>query len=256
MEAYEKGLITTKDTDGVVLEWGSGKALVAMVHQIGRQEGLGILLGQGSKKMATALGKNAKEFAVHVKGLEPSAHDPRRFFSQALSYGTAARGACHNASWSHPYELAMNMPEIGVDTPGDPYEIEGKAKFTASFQDMNCFYDALVICRFTQVGKAVTMTDTVRWFNLATGLNFDVNKAMEVGERIFTLKRMFNTRLGISRKDDSLPPRFLTLNRKGKELTTKLPPMEQLLNDYYHYRQWTREGIPSKNKLKSLGIMA
>ena len=62
---------------------------------------------EGSKRMAEVLGKNAIEFAIHVKGLEPSAHDPRRFFSQGLSYATAARGACHNASWSHPYELAL-----------------------------------------------------------------------------------------------------------------------------------------------------
>lgn len=98
-----------------------------MIGKIARGEGIGILMGEGSAKMAAALGKNAVEFAVHVKGLEPSAHDPRRFFSQALSYGTAARGACHNASWSHPYEMGLSMPEIGLGEPQDPYLIEGKA---------------------------------------------------------------------------------------------------------------------------------
>ena len=256
MEAFEKGLITTKDTDGIALEWGSGEALVAMVHQIGRQDGLGPLLGQGSKKMAEALGNNTQEFAIHVKGLEPSAHDPRRFFSQALSYGTAARGACHNASWSHAYELAMTMPELGIETSQDPYDVDGKAEFTAKLQDMNCFNDALVICRFTQVGKAVSFIDTIRWFNFVTGQNLNVNTALKIGERIFTLKRMYNTRLGISRKDDFLPLRFLTQNRKGEELTNQLPPMGQLLSNYYEFRQWNEEGIPSADKIKELKITA
>ena len=114
MEAYEKGILTKKDTDGIDLTWGNGKALVAMVHKMGTREGIGELMGEGSMRMAETLGKNAVEFAIHVKGLEPSAHDPRRFFSQAINYCTAARGACHNASWSHAYELALNMPEIGI----------------------------------------------------------------------------------------------------------------------------------------------
>lgn len=92
MEAFERGLITTEDTGGVELTWGSGEALVAMVEKMGKREGIGELMSQGSKAMAEALGRNAIEFAVHVKGLEPSAHDPRRFFSQALSYGTSGRG--------------------------------------------------------------------------------------------------------------------------------------------------------------------
>ncbi len=128
MEAYEKGIVKKKDLDGIDLEWGNGKAVVAMVHKMGRREGIGELMGEGSKTMAKSLGKNAEEFAIHVKGLEPSAHDPRRFFSQALSYCTAARRACHNDSWSHPYELGLNMPEIGINDAQDAYQIEGKAR--------------------------------------------------------------------------------------------------------------------------------
>jgi aldehyde:ferredoxin oxidoreductase len=138
MEAYEKGLITKADTGGIELTWGNAQALVEMVEKIGRREGIGRLMGEGSKRMAETLGGNAIEFAVHVKGLEPSAHDPRRFFSQALNYATAARGACHNASWSHPYELSLSAPEIGISQPHDAYQIEGKAEFTAKMQDWMC----------------------------------------------------------------------------------------------------------------------
>jgi aldehyde:ferredoxin oxidoreductase len=190
MEAYERGIITKKDTDGIELVWGNGKGLIAMVQKMGKGEGIGALMTEGSKRMAEILGKNAKEFAIHVKGLEPSAHDPRRFFSQALSYVTAARGACHNASWSHPYELALTMPEIGISEPQDPYQIEGKAEFTAKLQDLMTVMDALILCRFSQVGKAVNVTNHVDWLNMITGWEIDIPEYMRIGERIFNLKRM------------------------------------------------------------------
>jgi len=254
MEAYEKGILTAQDTDGIDLVWGNGQALVEMVHKMGKGQGIGKLMGQGVRRMAEALGKNAMEFAIHVKGLEPSAHDPRRFFSQALSYGTAARGACHNASWSHPYELSLNMPEIGIPEAQDPYQIEGKAEFTATLQNLMCMMDTLIICRFAQVGKAVTGTNMVNWINIITGWSMDIREFMRIGERVFNLKRLYNTRLGVSRKDDFLPPRFLTLKREGEGLTNQLPPMGQLLSDYYAHRGWTEEGIPGPGKLEELGL--
>jgi len=254
MEAYEKGILTKKDTDGVELVWGSGEALVEMVHKMGKGEGIGKLMTEGSKRMAEALGKNAIEFAIHVKGLEPSAHDPRRFFSQALSYATAARGACHNASWSHPYEIGLSMPEIGIPEPQNPYQIEGKAEFTAKMQDLMCAMDAMILCRFSQIGKAVNVTNHVDWLNMITDWGIDIPTYMKTGERLFNLKRMYNVRLGISRKDDFLPYRFMTLNRTGEDLTNQLPPIGKLLSDYYAYRGWSEEGIPTPEKLKELGL--
>jgi aldehyde:ferredoxin oxidoreductase len=254
MEAYEKGILTKKDTNGIELVWGNAKAMVEMVHKMGRGEGIGRLMTEGSKRMAEVIGKNAIEFAIHVKGLEPSAHDPRRFFSQALSYGTAARGACHNASWSHPYELALYMSEIGFPEPQDPYRVEGKAEFTAKMQDLMCAMDALILCRFSQVGKAINVTNHVDWLNLITGWNMEIPEYMKVGERLFDLKRMYNCRLGVSRKDDFLPYRFMTLSRTGEDLTNQLPPMGRLLSDYYTYRGWSEDGIPTPGKLEELGL--
>ncbi len=254
MEAYEKGILTQKDTDGIELVWGSGDALVKMIEKMGKREGIGQLMGEGIQRIVQALGKNTEELAVHVKGLEPSAHDARRFFSQALSYGTAARGACHNVAWSHPYELALSMPEIGIPESQDAYQVDGKAEFTARLQNFQTATDTLIICRFVQVGKAVNATNMVDWVNKITGWNMDVSEIMHVGERVFNLKRLFNTRLGISRKDDFLPPRFMTHKRVGEGLTNQLPPMGRLLSDYYEYRNWTEEGLPEPEKIKELGL--
>lgn len=254
MELFEKGILTGEDTDGLDLTWGSAEALVELVEKIALRQGIGRLMGEGSLRMARQLGRNAVEYAVTVKGLEPSAHDPRRFWSQALSYATAARGACHNASWGHAYELALSMEEIGVPQPFESYREEGMAAFTATMQNYQSVNDSLVICRFTQVGKAVTATNLLNWLNMITGRNMDMDAFMQTGERIFNLKRLFNTRLGISRKDDTLPPRFLTLNRKDPELTNQLPPLGRLLGDYYEHRGWSEEGVPLPEKVTELGI--
>lgn len=254
MELYEKGILTKKDTGGLDLSWGNAEVLVELVKRIALRQGIGKLMGEGSLRMAQQIGRNAIEYTTTVKGLEPSAHDPRRFWSQALSYATAARGACHNASWGHAYELALSMPEIGISKPFESYQADGLAEFVATMQNYQSVNDALIICRFAQVGKAVTASNLVNWVNMITGREMDMDEFMKIGERIFTLKRLYNTRLGISRKDDTLPPRFLTLNRKHAELTTQLPPIGRLLADYYEYRGWSEEGFPQAGKLSELGI--
>jgi len=254
MEAYDKGLITKEDTEGLELVWGNAEAMVEMVHRIAKCENVGKLLGLGTKKAAEALGGNAIEFSVQVKGLEPSAHDPRRFWTQALSYATAARGACHNRSWAHPYELGLSLPEMGLDKPQKSYELEGLAEYVAKLQNFQTLNDTLVICRFAQVGSAVSLAKTVEWYNMITGSDLSVEELVTVGERIFNLKRMFNVRLGISRKDDFLPPRFMTHNRKDKELKTQLPPIGEMLGDFYEYRGWDEIGIPTEEKLAELDL--
>ena len=216
MEAFERGLITTADTDGIELRWGSGEALVEMTRKIGLRQGIGELMGEGVMRMARALGRDAEEFAVHVKGLEPSAHDPRRFWTQAMSYGTAARGACHNASWSHPYEMALFMSELGINEPHPSYRREGTAEVTAKLQDYQCLGDALIICRFTQVGKAVTATNIVDWYNMITGREVDIGELMAVGERIFNLKTAVQYPPGRQPQGRFPPPAFPDAQPQGR----------------------------------------
>jgi aldehyde:ferredoxin oxidoreductase len=211
-------------------------------------------MSQDSKAVDSALGYNTMEFAVHVKGLESSAHNDRCFFSQALSYGIAAWRACHNDSWGHLYELVLIMPGIGIDKPQDACQVEGKEAFTATLQNLMCVQDSALLCRFNQIGKAVTVTNIVEWISLITGRQWDVTFLMKVDDRVFDLKRLYSTRLGISRKDDFLPPWVMTLNREGEDLTNQLPPMGRLLNDHYQHREWSEEGVPTSDTLCELEI--
>jgi len=250
MEAFERGVITDKDTGGVELTWGNAQALLKMIEKIARKEDIGEVLSEGVRSAANKLGKNTVEFAIHIKGLEPSYHDPRCFFSHALNYATAARGGCHNGSQSHSCEITLSCPDLGINEPQDRHLVDGKAEFTMKLQNLMCFYDSLVLCKFFHTSGSLTPQQVVNFLNYTTGWDFNLQSAMEAGERIFNLQRMYNVRCGISRKDDTLPPRFLTLKREKD----KLPPLGQLLSDYYELRGWDEMGIPTEQKLKELSL--
>jgi aldehyde:ferredoxin oxidoreductase len=252
IEAFERGLITA-DTVGFELEWGRGDILIETIHLIGRQEGIGKLLGQGVKRIADQLGGIAHEFAVHVKGLELPAHDPRAKSGLALGYATSNRGACHLQAFTHDFEDGANMPSLGYDTTLDRFGTNGKADFVIKFQNLMCMFDSLKCCKFVLFG-GLDVDALTECLNLVTGLCFTKEDFLRTGERIFNLKRMYNTRCGISRKDDILPPRILTHKRGSGDFEDDLPHLGKMLNEYYLLRCWDEFGIPTAEKLEQLGL--
>jgi aldehyde:ferredoxin oxidoreductase len=253
MEAFEKGLITKKDTDGIELVWGNGDAVVEMVKKIGESKGIGKLLGLGSRKAAKALSRNAEEFAIHVKGLDFPAHDPRAYNAGAVNFATSARGACHLSGFSHVFERSLTAPEIGIPEPMNRFEVSGKGILAAKTQDYMGMLDSLEICKFILFG-GMGISTFIKWYNYVTGEEMDVNSFMKTGERIFNLKRLYNVKCGVSRKDDFLPPRILTWKKVGEGLSPNLPPLGTMLGEYYEYRGWSEDGIPSKEKMEELEI--
>jgi len=253
MEAYEKGLISKKDTGGIEMKWGSEEALLALTRMIGARKGIGKLLGQGVRAAAKKIGRNSEEFAVHIKGLELPMHDPRTYTSLAVAYATSNRGACHLEGVTHPLERNTPFPEFGYETVMNPYAPEGKGEMTAKMQNLMCMFDSLPTCKFLIFGK-IKIQNLVDWLNAITGWSLTKEEFLKIGERIFNLERLYNVQLGISRKDDVIPPRILTNKRLDRGEATSLPHIGKMLSDYYQYRGWTEEGIPTKGKLDELGL--
>ncbi|HDH87321.1 MAG TPA: aldehyde ferredoxin oxidoreductase [Desulfobacteraceae bacterium] len=253
MEAFEKGLITKKDTDGIELVWGNGDAVVEVVKKIGESEGIGKLLGLGSRKAAEMLGRNAEEFAIHAKGLDFPAHDPRAYNAGAVAFATSARGACHLSGFSHVFERSLAAPEIGIPEPMNRFDVSGKGILTAKTQNYMGMLDSLEICKFILFG-GMGISTFIKWYNYVTGEKMDVDSFMLTGERIFNLKRLYNVKCGLSRKDDFLPPRILTWKKVAEDLSPNLPPLGTMLGEYYEYRGWSEDGIPSKEKIEELEI--
>ena len=253
MEAYERGLITKEDTGGIELTWGNASAVFEMIELIARGEGFGAILGKGVKKAAEEIGGIADEFALHVKGLEPPAHDPRAKFTAGLGYATSNRGACHLQAFCHDYEGGIYMPDLGLPQLEDRFTTESnKAATVAQMQHLMSMFDSLICCKFVIFG-GMTVGPLTRFLNCVTGWELDNEEFLKTGERIFNLKRLYNVRLGISRKDDTLPLRMLTHRRGGG--SNEVPPLNVMLSDYYAYRGWDEFGIPTEEKLKELGIV-
>lgn len=265
MECYEKGLITRSDTQGLDLTWGNSAAMLEMVRRIGEREGVGELLGEGVRLAAERIGGLAPEYAIHAKGLEFPAHDPRAANGIAVQYATGSIGATHfEASCSMLAETYVYdydgdaarlrcLRELGYPRQLDRYATSGKGELTARTQNYGSLLNSLVVCT-KLAARRVLASDFVAMLNSVTGWSYDFDEFMQTGERIFTLKRMFNVRRGVSRKDDTLPPRILAHQRGEGGAPDNLPHLGAMLNEYYRFRGWSEEGIPTKEKLLELGL--
>jgi len=249
MEAFEKGLVTEKDV-GFRLGWGDPKAMLRLVREIGLREGFGGLLGEGVKRIAAEIGQGADRFAVHVKGLEPAMHDARAFASLALSYATNPNGATH---WSASYllEEKISIPELGYPQILDRFSEEGKPRLVKTMQDYVTMFNSIKMCRFL---LRVSPSQIIEWFNLVTGYGHDLSSFLQAGERVTNLKRLCNRRLGLGRKDDTLPDRFTKDKRGSGKGAEYLPNIEDMVTQYYEQRGWDAQGVPLPSKIEELGL--
>jgi aldehyde:ferredoxin oxidoreductase len=247
MECYERGIITIKDTEGIELVWGNHEAIIQMVKKIATRTGLGNILADGVREAAKRLGKGAEEFAVHVKGLEPSGYDPRGMKGVALAFAVADRGACHLPSSVYTYELRGDVDRLSV---------EGKAAFLKNLEHRFAVCDTLILCRFFR--DVYPWKTLVRLFPLLIGVEMNEADLKRIAERIVTLTRAFNVREGISRKDDFWPDKFyeepLPHGSSGEGYVLKKNEFNRMLDEYYELSGWDHNGIPTEKKLVELGL--
>ncbi|MEM2429313.1 MAG: aldehyde ferredoxin oxidoreductase family protein [Nitrososphaerales archaeon] len=254
MEAYERGVISKKDTGGVELTWGNANAMITMIEKIGKREGFGWLLGEGVKRIGEKI-TGISDAVLHVKGMELPFHDPRAYNSVGLGYATSNRGACHLQGLTHIFERSVTMPDIGYPEIQDRFGVDNKGEFVAKLQNLMSMMDSLKLCKFLFFA-GIKISHIIQWLKLVTGWDMGVDEFMKTGERIYNLKRMYNVRCGISKKDDTLPLRILTLRRGEGGAADNLPPLDKMLKQYYQYRGWDDNGIPKAEKLLELGIKA
>lgn len=244
IEAYNKGIITKKDLDGIDIGWGKAGELAKLMEAIAhRKNKTAKLLGEGIKTASETL--NAEDFAVHCKGMDIPGYDPRGAFGMGLAYATSDRGACHQRAWTVRAEL--NDPEL------DRFSFEKKAEIVKNVQDERAAFFSLVLCDFAPISEE----NCVEMWNLAAGFNHTVESYLKCGERIWNLVRLFNLREGLEPDSDKLPPRlfkepFTKGPAKGIVLTEE--DFEKSLQEYYVLRGWNKKGIPTEEKLKELGL--
>jgi aldehyde:ferredoxin oxidoreductase len=245
-EIYEKGIVSTADTDGLELRWGNKETVFSLIEKIGKREGFGNLLAEGVSRAAEKLGGEAPSYAMHIKGLELPGYDPRGVKGYALSMATS------NIGGSHMY----GRPRDELSGKVDPFTEKEKGASIAQVQKEQALEDSLIACTFGNSGLDLQMY--AEFLTAATGIaDFEsADGLVRIGERIICLERCFNVREGFRRKDDSLPKRMISepLKNAGPSEGQFVRNLDGLLDEYYGVLGYRKDGVPTLEKLKDLGL--
>jgi aldehyde:ferredoxin oxidoreductase len=249
IDLFDKGILNKEHTGGLVLRFGDVKMIHHLIDIMSRREGFGDQLAEGSAALASRYG--VPELAATIRKLEIPMHDSRSFSGMAPIYALSPRGACHLQGDMFGVDTGQStQPDLDI-LPGDRFEnSEEKGRIAARSQAWRSIYNALILCHFNNAGA----DKIAKALNAATGWNYNLEEIMETGKRIFTLKRMLNTKFGSSKKDDRFPDFILKPLQDGGTLGFA-PEPEILLAGAYKEHGWDpRTGMPTKKTLQELGL--
>ena len=270
------------------VEFGRTDNLTEVIRKIAYREGIYDELANGSKWLAKRYGQEAA--AIHAKGLELASYEPRQSVGMGLGYATSNRGGCHlNGGYLALFEsvgvisadplATKGKPELTVMLQNTMEAVSGAGfcLFTAYSMIPSFLFRLGPSHWFTKFcGKALLAARGVlgiMWklmpgllpFNsmyllphaqtlkLITGISMTTGKFMQLGERGYNLERMYNYREGMTAEDDALPERLTKTPQDGGNPDTVVK-LQEMLPRYYQVRGWGRDGYPSKQKRRQLGL--
>ena len=274
MELFQRGLLTSRDVDGLELTWGNDDATVQLLHQIARRQGFGDVLAEGSTMAAKSIGKGSERYVMAIKGMEMMERDPRSC-RRGFAFGeltnprggdnvksTHGDGDRHNPDWwVDKFDMPEEVKRAIYSMP--PEEVhsswEGKPLMTMWFEDLKSVMNSLGLCFFqSDAYLALGPTHLAKLFSAATGWDTTPKGITEYGERAFTLMKAYNARQGLGRKGDTWPDRFYEEplpEGPACGAVVSRDTTARLLDEYYGLRGWDRNsGLPTEQKLISLGL--
>ncbi len=263
MHCWQEGLLTAKDTDNIDLSWGNADAVIQLLPKIAYRQGFGNLLAEGSFRASKHI-KGSEVCLVEVKGQEIGGQypGPGYTFAAWLAVATATRGADHNrglggAAIDFPRLKEILGSEAHERLTREPRSIEGRGVQVALDQHLYAFINSIEVCKRTLDGRGGPIRDELlaELVPAVTGVEMSSDDFMKIGERITNVEKAFNIREGMGRKDDTLPKSFLVERETpwGTEGISE-DKLQAMLDEYYQFRGWDHEGIPTKQKLEELGL--
>jgi aldehyde:ferredoxin oxidoreductase len=260
MECHEHGLLDEADLD---LAWGARDTVIELVRRIAAREGIGNLLADGVRRAACTLGEGARRYAMEVKGLEIPSQEGRVAKAFGLGHVTSNRGADHlyglptidaaglddvAGKW-----LAEAMPQVM-----DPDDESRKPDLLVLSEHYCAVADSLGVCKFSTVESWALDPDDLARALGALGVPIEACDLLKAGERIVNLERMYNVRLGLSAKNDTLPARFteepLPVRHGEYVVEHRIIDFEGMRSRYYALRGWDEHGVPTGTTLQDLAL--
>ena len=251
MELHDRGYLS-EDRAGGPINWGDAKKMVELTKMTGLREGFGEELAEGSYRLAERYGH--PELAMVSKKLELPGYEPRGSQGMGLAYATSPIGGSHCRAHLAYCEL------IGIPTLIDPHEWKGKARIVKMWQDVFAIIDSAGLCIFFCVRNLLRPVlefqpdGILDYLNAVTGAEYTLDELTKAGERILNAERTFLLRAGFSRRDDTLPTRLTHEPLPEGPAKGLICHLEEMLDEYYLERGWSRDGIPTEAKLKELGL--
>ncbi len=271
MELYQRGIITSEDTDRLELTWGNEDTVAKMLRLIAYRQGFGNLFADGNNMAAQRIGKGASDYVTTIKGMDMMWSDPRSSPKcWSLGYLTNPRGG-DNVRTNHSLRGDAPDPDWPLENwdmdpdikrrgfkQGQPSP-ESRAVINKWFEDITTVTNILGVCFFPTISLlAVGPTHWAKLLSACTGRDVSGDELMATGEKVFNLQRAYLARAGITRKDDDWPERFYREalpegSAKGAILSRDMT--DRFLDEYYQIRGWDKTtGIPTASKLRAIGL--
>jgi len=246
MECVERGLVTSKQLDGLEVRFGHGDVIPVLLRQMAYREGAGAVLADGVEAARHCLGIEDDSFAMHAKGMELGGYDPRGVKGQALVFSAGPRGGCHHAG-------GYVIIEEVTSGKWDRLALKGKGALVHRAREFRMVIDSAIYCAFQ--GSGLGLERTARLLNAATGMEWDVPGLLHVAERCSNVERAYNVRQGVRRRSDTLPRRLLEEAVPAGPSVGQTVDLDPLLDEFYTDCGWDVEtGIPTVERLTALGL--
>ena len=245
MECCERGFLP----QATRLRFGQADEFLAVIPAIAERRGLGELLAQGSRRAALEVGRGSEYWAMHVKGLELPGYEPRSLKSMALGLAVSPRGACHNRSGAYEADFTGAVDRFQKDPR--------RGALVSASEDFAAVLDSLIVCKFLRHCFNDFYAEAAELLSKVTGWDYSDAELMRTGERIHTIKKLFNIREGWQPKDDWLPERLLNETLPtgvGAGIGLSPDELRQMIQSYYIARGWDENGSVPEGKLAELGL--
>lgn len=262
MEAWDEGLLTSEDTDGIDLAWGNHETVVKLTEMIALREGFGDILAEGSVRAAERIGRGTEKFVMTVKKQEIAGQEPRAQKSMGLAAVTAARGADHLYAFpvldeaGFDKEIKERFGEQYLPEMADRLNPKYKGIMVKECEDFMVMVESVGLCKYgTQIPPEFYYDDVAQALRIHNGLDLTSEELQTIGERIVNLNRLFNVARGVTRSDDQLPDRLTKEGAPKGPSPGQVVELDQMLDEYYEQRGWNLEnGFPTMDTLKRLGL--
>jgi aldehyde:ferredoxin oxidoreductase len=230
MECAERGFL-----DEPWLRFGDGAALLRALEEIGRGEGIGPLLAEGSRGMAQQIGHDTIDFAPQVKGLELPGYDPRGLQTMALGFAVGTRGADHNRSGAYEVDFSESVDRRDVRPEAAALAVET--------EDKAALMDSLILCKFLRGVFSDFFAESAEILRLITDWDVTADELRRTARRIIDAKKRFNILAGWTPAEDTLPARMLSQPLPEDDRARLTPErLSGLVRAYNLARGWSAEG--------------